>query len=175
MQLCGSLNILWHWNENWLFQSCGQCWVFQICWHSECSTLIESFSRTWNSSAGIPSPPLALFVVMLPKAHLTSHSRMTGSRWVTTPLWLCRSHHTIVVIQVTNGADCDSDHELLLQNSDLKWRKYGLVVFPTALVLCILLWNCKMFETCLLNSPERPLEGGLILFLFLKSKMSRVF
>ena len=28
----------------------------------------------------IPSPPLALFIVMLPKAHLTSHSRMAGSR-----------------------------------------------------------------------------------------------
>ena len=28
----------------------------------------------------IPSPPLALFVVMLPKAHLTSHSRLSGSR-----------------------------------------------------------------------------------------------
>ena len=35
--------------------------------------------RSWNSSTGIPSPPLALFVVMLPKAHLTSHSRMSGS------------------------------------------------------------------------------------------------
>ena len=33
--------------------------------------------RIWNSSAGIPSPPLALFVVMLHKAHLTSHSRMS--------------------------------------------------------------------------------------------------
>ena len=33
-----------------------------------------------NSSTGIPSPPLALFIVMLPKAHLTSHSRMSGSR-----------------------------------------------------------------------------------------------
>ena len=28
----------------------------------------------------IPSPPLALFIVMLPKAHLASHSRMSGSR-----------------------------------------------------------------------------------------------
>ena len=27
-----------------------------------------------------PSPPLALFVMMLPKAHLTSHSRLSGSR-----------------------------------------------------------------------------------------------
>ena len=29
---------------------------------------------------GIPSPSLALFVVMLPKAHLASHSRRSGSR-----------------------------------------------------------------------------------------------
>jgi len=28
-----------------------------------------------------PSPPLALFIVMLSRAHLTSHSRMSGSRW----------------------------------------------------------------------------------------------
>ena len=28
---------------------------------------------------------------MFPKAHLTSHSRMSGSRWVTTPLQLSRS------------------------------------------------------------------------------------
>ena len=47
-----------------------------------------SFFRIWNSSTGIPSPPLALFVTMLPKAHLTSHSRMSNSRWVITPLWL---------------------------------------------------------------------------------------
>ena len=25
-----------------LFQSCGHCWVFQICWHNECSTLTAS-------------------------------------------------------------------------------------------------------------------------------------
>ena len=74
-----------------LFQSCGHCWVFQICWHIECGTFIASSFRIWNSSTGIPSPPLALFVVMLPKAHLTSHSRMSGSRWVITPLWLSRS------------------------------------------------------------------------------------
>ena len=58
-----------------LFQSCGHCWVFQICWHIDCSTFTASSSRIWNSSAGIPSPPLALFLAMLSKAHLTSHSR----------------------------------------------------------------------------------------------------
>ena len=26
-----------------VFQSCGHCWVFQICWHIDCSTLTASF------------------------------------------------------------------------------------------------------------------------------------
>ena len=74
-----------------LFQSCGHCWVFQIWGHIECSTLIASSLNIWNSSTGILSPPLAVFVVMLPKAHLTSHSRMSGSRWVITSSWLSGS------------------------------------------------------------------------------------
>ena len=69
-----------------LFQSCGHCWVFRICWHIECSTFTASSFRIWNSSTGILSPPLALFIVMFPKAHLTAHSRMSVSGWQT-------SHH----------------------------------------------------------------------------------
>ena len=71
-----------------LFLSSGHCWVFQICWHIECSTFTASSFRIWNSSPGIPSPPLALFAVMLSKAHLTSHSKMPGSRLVITSSWL---------------------------------------------------------------------------------------
>ena len=42
-----------------------------------------------NSSAGIPSPPLALFVGMLLKVHLTSHSRMSGlGEWPQHPSYL---------------------------------------------------------------------------------------
>ena len=93
VQLCSSLSILHHCLFGTgmkidLFQSCGHCWVFQISWHIEYSTFTALYFKTWNSSAGIPSPPLALFVVMLRKAHLTSHSRMSGSRWVITPSWL---------------------------------------------------------------------------------------
>ena len=77
---------LWDW-----FQSCGHCWVFQICWRIECSTFTALSFRIWNDSVGIPSPPLALFIVMLPKAHFTLHSRMSGSRWVITPSWLSGS------------------------------------------------------------------------------------
>ena len=74
-----------------LFQSCDHCCVFQICWHIECHTFTASSFRIWNSSTGIPSPPLALFVVMLSKANLTSHSGMSGSRWMITPSWLSGS------------------------------------------------------------------------------------
>ena len=73
-----------------LFHSCGHFWVIQICCHIERSTKTASSFRIWNRSAGIPSLPLALLVVMFPKAHLTSHSRMSGSRW----------DHTIAVIWI---------------------------------------------------------------------------
>ena len=74
-----------------LFQYCGHCRVFQNCWHIEWSTFTASSFRIWNSSTGIPLPPLALFIVMLSKAHLTSHSRMSGSRWMIIPSWLSGS------------------------------------------------------------------------------------
>ena len=61
-----------------LFKSCGHCWVFQICWHIERSSFTASSFRIWNSSTRISSPPLALFIVMLSKAHVTSHSRMSA-------------------------------------------------------------------------------------------------
>ena len=51
-----------------LFQSCDHCWVFQICWHNECNTLIATSFSIWNSSAETSAPPLALFTVMLPKS-----------------------------------------------------------------------------------------------------------
>ena len=80
VQLFGSLNILWH---------CLSYWPFPVLWtllsfpnlltHWVQHFTASSF-RIWNSSTGIPSPPLALFVVMLSKAHLTSHSRVSGSR-----------------------------------------------------------------------------------------------
>ena len=74
-----------------LFQSFDHCCVFQFCWCIECSTFTSTSFGIWNSSTGIPSPPLALFIVMVPKPYLTLHSRMSGSRWVITPLWLSGS------------------------------------------------------------------------------------
>ena len=100
MQLCGSVSILWRLLslglECKLTFSSGHCWVFQTCWHIECSPFTASSFRIWNSSTGIPSPPLALFVVMLPKAHLTSHCRISGSKWVATPSWLSESLRSLL-------------------------------------------------------------------------------
>ena len=59
------LAFLWDWNDNWPFPVLWPLLNFQIFWHIECSTFTASSFRIWNSSTGIPSPPLALFVVML--------------------------------------------------------------------------------------------------------------
>ena len=82
---------LWDWNENWPFPVLWPLLSFPnllAYWVQHFHSVIF---QDWNSSTGIPSPPLALFVVMLSKAHLTSHSRMSDSRWVITPLWLSGS------------------------------------------------------------------------------------
>ena len=88
-----------------LFQSCGHCWIFQICWHNECSTWTTSSLRILNSSAGIPSY-LALFVIMLPEVHWILHSRLSGSRWLTTALWLSRSVRPFCIVLLCILATC---------------------------------------------------------------------
>ena len=83
-------DFLWDWNENWTFPVlCPLLFPNLLAYWMH--TFTASSFRIWNSFTGIPSPPLGLFVVMLPKAHLTSHSRMSGSEWVKTPSWLSGS------------------------------------------------------------------------------------
>ena len=98
-----------------LFQSCGHCQIVQICWYIECSTFTASSFRIWNSSTGIPSPPLAFFIAMLPKAHLTSHSSMSGSRWGITPSWLSGSW-----ISFLYSSSVYSGHLFLISSASLR-------------------------------------------------------
>ena len=91
------ITFLWDWNENWPFPVLWPPLNFPNLLIFECSTFTASSFRIWNSSTGIPSPPLALFIVMLPKAHLTSHSRMSGSRWVIRPSWLSGSWRSFLI------------------------------------------------------------------------------
>ena len=154
-QLCNNLSILGHCLSlglEWklLFQSCGHCWVFQICWHIECSTLTASSFRIWNSSTGILSPPLALFIVMLPKAHLTSHSRMSGSRWVITPLWLPGSWRSFLY-----SSSVYSCHLFLISYASVRSIPFLSFILP------IFAWNVTLLPLIFL---KRSLFFSILLF-----------
>ena len=85
------------WNENWPFPVLWPLLSFPNLLTYWVQPFHASSFRIWNSSTGIPSPPLALFIVMLSKAHLTSHSRLSGSRWVIIPSWLSGSWRSFFV------------------------------------------------------------------------------
>ena len=80
---------IWNWNENWHFPVLWPLLRFP----NLLTYWVQHFHhiRIWNNSAGIPLLPLTLFIVMLPKSHLTLHSRMSDSRWVITQSWLSGS------------------------------------------------------------------------------------
>ena len=82
---------LWDWKVNWPFPVLWPLLSFPNLLAFSLQHFHSSNFRILNSSARIPSPPPALFIVMLPKVHLMSHCRMSGSWWVTTASWLSRS------------------------------------------------------------------------------------
>ena len=133
-----------------LFQSCGHCWVFQICRHIACSTLIASYLRILNSSAGISSPPLALLAAVLPKAHLTLHPRMSDSWWVTPPLWLSRSLRYFFFY-----SSLYSCHLLLITSASIRSLLFGSFIVP------IFGWNFPLILPIFL---KRSLVFPLLLF-----------
>ena len=76
-------------------------------------------SGLWNSSTGILSPPLALFVVMLSKAHLTSHSRMSGSHHFMANQWVNSGNSDKIYIyflcsKITADGDCIHEIKICL-------------------------------------------------------------
>ena len=133
-----------------LFQSCGHCWVFQMCWHIECSTFTASSFRILNSSTGIPSPPLALFVMMLSKAHLTSHSKMSGSRWVITPSWLYWSWRSFLY-----SSSVYSCHLFLISYASVRSIAFLSFIEP------IFAWNIPLVSLIFL---KRSLVFPILLF-----------
>ena len=135
------------------FQSCGHCWVFQISWYIECSTLTASYFRIWNSSAGILSPPLGLFIVMLPKGHLTSHSSQTlsGCRWVITPSWLSQSLRSL--LYSTSVYSC---HLFLISSASVRSIPFLSFIEP------IFAWNIpfSVWKGCSVRGPKSSALGS---------------
>ena len=125
-----------------LFQSCDHCCVFQSCWNIECSSFIASSFGNWNSSTWMTSPPLALFVVMLPKAHLPSHSRMSGPRSVITPSWLSGSWRSFLY-----SSSVYSCHLFLISFASVKSIPFISCIVP------IFAWNVPLVSLHTLTLP----------------------
>ena len=111
---------------------------------------MEPSFRIWNSPSGIPSPPLSLFVVMLPKAHLTSHSMMSGSRWVITPSWLSQSWRSFLYSSV-------SSHLFLISSASVRSIPFLSFIEPifawnVPLVSLIFLKRSRLFFILLFSS-----------------------
>ena len=134
--------------KTYLFQSCGHCWVFQICWHTECSTLTTSSFRICRSLARIASPQLTLIKVMHPKAHLTSHSRTSGSRSVITPLYLSGSWRSFLYSSVNS-------HHILISSASVSSIPFLSFIVP------IFAWNVPLVSLIFL---QRSLAFPILLF-----------
>ena len=132
-----------------LFPSCGHCWVFQVCWRIECSIVTASSFRIWNNSTVIPSPPLALFIVVLPKALLTSHLMMSGSRWVISPSWLSGSWRSFLYSSVYSW------HLFVISSASVRSILFLSFIVP------IFAWNVPLVSLIFL---KRSLVFPILLF-----------
>ena len=113
---------LWDWNENWPFQSCGHCCVFQIWpWSTEWSrskaNRVLPRERTGHSKHPLPTTQ-----------EKTLHMDIT--RWLITKSdWLYflqpKMEKLYTVGKNRSGVDCGSDHEFLIAKFRLKLKKVG--------------------------------------------------
>ena len=141
--------LLWDWNEDGTFPA--------LCPLLSCPNLltywVQQFNsivfRIFNSSAGILSPPLALLIVMFPKAHLTSHSKISGSRWVTTPSWLSRSLRLFSIVFLC------SFHLFLSSSASVRALPFLSCIIP------VLAWNIPLVFSIFL---KRSLVFPILLF-----------
>ena len=147
MQLCSSLNILWH------CLSLGLEW--KLTFSSPVATAefskfvgILSAALSQHHLSGFEiaqleflSPPLALFVMMLSKAHLASHSRMSGSRWVITPSWLSGSWRSFLY-----SSSVYSCHLFLISSASVRCIPFLSFIKP------IFVWNIPLVSLILLKT-----------------------
>ena len=137
---------LWDWNENWPFPV---LWPLLSFPNLLAYFTASSFS-IWNSSTGIPSPLLVLFIVMFPKAYLTFHSRMSGSRWVITPFWLFGTQGSFLY----SSSVC-SCNVFLISSASVKSKPF------LSFIVHIFVWNVSLVSLIFL---KRSLVFPILLF-----------
>ena len=131
-----------------LFQSCVHCWVFHICSHIECNTLMASSFMVLNCSTGIPSHPLALLTAVLPKAHQTVTLQH---------VWLWHRHSNLVHLDVLYSSSMYSFHLFLISSASTKSLPFISFIVPIfgqnlPLISPILLKRSLVFPLLLFSS-----------------------
>ena len=142
-QLNGSLNFLWHCLSlglEWKLTFSSPVTISKFSKYAgifECSILTTSSFRILNSSAAIPSPLLALFVVMLPKDYLISDSQH---------VWL--SHHCSPFLY----SSVSSCHLFLISSASVR-----LLTF-LSFIVSIFAWNVPLvsLEKEMATHPSIP-------------------
>ena len=127
------------WNKNWPFPALWWLLSFLNFWHIECSSLTASSFRIWNSLTRILSPPLALFILMLPKVRLTLHFRMSVSSWVIIPSWLSGSWRSFLYSSVYY---C---HFFLISSASVRSMPFLSFIVP------IIAWNVPLVSLIFLK------------------------
>ena len=77
---------------------------------------------------------------MLPKAHLTSHSRLSGSRWVITPLWLSGSLRSFLY-----SSSVYSCHFFLISSASVRFTPF------LSFIVLIFAWNVPLVSLIFLK------------------------
>ena len=144
------ITFLWDWSENLPFPVLWPLLSFPNLLAYWVQHFTASSFRIWNTSTGIPSPPLALFTVMLPKAYLTSHSRMSGSPWVITPSWLSGSWRSFLY-----SSSVYSCHFFLISSASVRSIPFLCYIVP------IFAWNVPLVSVIFF---KRSLVFPILLF-----------
>ena len=92
---------------------------------------------------------------MLPKAHLTSHSRMSGSRWVITLLWLSGSWRSFLY-----NSSVYSCHLFLISSASLRSLPFLSYVVP------IFAWKFSLFSLIFLKKISSLSHSIVFLYFF---------
>ena len=87
---------------------------------------------------------------MLPKAHLTSHLRISGSRWVITPLWFYGSLRSFLY-----SSSVYSCHLFLMSSASVRFIQFLSFIVP------IFAWNGPLVSLIFL---KRSLVFPILLF-----------
>ena len=93
---------------------------------------------------------------MLPKAHLTSHSRMSGSRWVITPSWLSGPRRSFLY-----SSSVYSCHLFLISSASVRSIPLWTYHNEWLLIVPVFAWNVLLVSLIFL---KRYLGFSILLF-----------